>query len=103
MPTTVTSRMSGRYGQQGKPHYHVAILLNRDAFCSLGHFQPGRDNLFNRLVSAWGSALGLTTIRQQAGRTAGIRLITCTGMTPVLGTLFLSGRLPLQVSDQALR
>ncbi|MCG9060184.1 inovirus Gp2 family protein [Laribacter hongkongensis] len=47
------------YGQQGKPHYHVAILLNRDAFCSLGHFQPGRDNLFNRLVSAWGSALGL--------------------------------------------
>ncbi len=46
-------------GQLGRPHYHLAILLNYDAFCSLGRFSPGRDNMFNRLQGAWASALGL--------------------------------------------
>jgi len=46
-------------GQQGRPHYHLAILLNYDAFCSLGKFSPGRDNMFNRLQDSWASALGL--------------------------------------------
>jgi hypothetical protein len=46
-------------GQQGRPHYHLAILLNYDAFCSLGKFSPGRDNMFNRLQEAWASALSL--------------------------------------------
>ncbi|SFI22132.1 Protein of unknown function [Collimonas sp. OK307] len=46
-------------GQQGRPHYHLAILLNFDAFSSLGIFFPGRDNMFNRLHDAWASALGL--------------------------------------------
>ena len=46
-------------GQHGKPHHHLAILLNYDAFCALGKFEAGRDNMFNRLVEAWASALGL--------------------------------------------
>lgn len=46
-------------GQHGKPHYHLAILLNRDAFTALGKFETGRDNMFNRLEGAWASALGL--------------------------------------------
>lgn len=46
-------------GQHGRPHYHVAFLLNYDAFCALGSFTPGRDNMFNRLQEAWASALGL--------------------------------------------
>lgn len=46
-------------GQHGKPHYHVAIMLNRDAFTALGKFEAGRDNMFNRLEGAWASALGL--------------------------------------------
>lgn len=46
-------------GQQGRPHYHLAILLNYDAFCALGKFEPGRDNMFNRLHEGWASALGL--------------------------------------------
>lgn len=46
-------------GQQGRPHYHLAILLNKDAFCALGTFARGRDNMFNRLHEAWASALGL--------------------------------------------
>ena len=51
----VWAREEGRYG---KPHYHVVFLLNRDAFNSLGKFEIGRDNMFNRLQEAWASALG---------------------------------------------
>ncbi len=47
-------------GYLGKPHYHFLILLNRDAFHRLGKFEPGRDNIFNRLVGAWASALRLS-------------------------------------------
>jgi hypothetical protein len=46
-------------GQLGRPHYHFAIFLNYDAFCSIGKFEPGRENMFNRLQEAWSSALGL--------------------------------------------
>lgn len=46
-------------GQLGKPHYHFAVLLNYDAFCSIGKFESGRGNMFNRLHEAWSSALGL--------------------------------------------
>ena len=49
------------YGQHGIPHYHVAIMLNNDAFCTLGKFERDRDNLFNRLHEAWASALNLST------------------------------------------
>ena len=46
-------------GEHGVPHYHVAILLNRDAFFKLGKFKIDRKNLFNLLVEAWSSALKL--------------------------------------------
>ncbi len=46
-------------GEHGVPHYHLAILLNKDAFYKLGKFETGRKNLFNLLVEAWASALGL--------------------------------------------
>ncbi|WP_338920766.1 inovirus Gp2 family protein [Pseudomonas silesiensis] len=46
-------------GEHGKPHFHLAILLNRDAFTALGKLESGRDNMFNRLEGAWASALGL--------------------------------------------
>lgn len=46
-------------GQHGIPHYHLAILLNNDAFCTLGKFEMERNNLFNRLHEAWASALGI--------------------------------------------
>lgn len=46
------------FGEQGRPHYHAAILLNRDAYRTLGYFASERNNLFNRLESAWASALG---------------------------------------------
>jgi hypothetical protein len=47
-------------GQQGRLHYHLAILLNFDAFSTIGIYSPGRDNMFNRLHGAWASALGLS-------------------------------------------
>lgn len=40
-----------------RPHYHFLILLNHDAFFTLGRFELGRSNLFNRLIEAWASAL----------------------------------------------
>jgi len=44
-------------GHSGKPHYHVCILLNGHAYRSLGIFQEGRENLYNKIISAWQSAL----------------------------------------------
>lgn len=45
--------------QDGRVHYHVAILLNRDAFFTLGHFTSDKPNMAKRIVEAWASALGL--------------------------------------------
>jgi len=44
-------------GQHGWPHYHLVILLNRDAFNSIGNFKSTSDNIFHRLEAAWASAL----------------------------------------------
>lgn len=46
-------------GEHGVPHYHLVILLNRDAFFILGTFEIGKENLYNILVQAWSSALKL--------------------------------------------
>jgi hypothetical protein len=46
-------------GQLGRPHYHIAVMLNYDAYCSLGWFKPGRKNMFNRIEGSWASALGI--------------------------------------------
>ncbi|MGM8061751.1 inovirus Gp2 family protein [Vogesella indigofera] len=47
-------------GTEGMLHYHLAILLNREAFATLGTFELGRRNIYNRLTEAWASALGIT-------------------------------------------
>ena len=57
--TTVSHIWCREIGKHGVPHYHLAILLNRDAFFKLGKFKIGRKNLFNLLVEAWSSALKL--------------------------------------------
>jgi len=57
--TTVSYIWCRELGEHGVPHYHLAILLNRDAFFRLGKFKIGRKNLYNLLVEAWASALGL--------------------------------------------
>lgn len=50
---------SRELGEEGRPHHHLAILLNKDAFHTLGRFTSERCNLFNRLEEAWASALRL--------------------------------------------
>lgn len=46
-------------GERDRPHYHLVILLNRDAYCTLGNFTSKQSNIFHRLEEAWASALGL--------------------------------------------
>ncbi|OLO10471.1 hypothetical protein BTW10_14020 [Chromohalobacter japonicus] len=47
-----------------KPHYHLMILLNKDAFDSLGMFAPNddgiytRQNLYHRMMRSWLKAMG---------------------------------------------
>lgn len=45
-------------GSYGKPHYHFCIFLNGNAHSFLGRIELGRDNMYNRIVNAWRSALG---------------------------------------------
>ncbi len=40
-------------------HYHFVMLVNKDAFHTLGRFTSKRDNLYRRLVRAWNGALRL--------------------------------------------
>lgn len=47
------------YGVEGRPHYHFLLLLNRDAYHTLGFFNSKNENTFKRIVSAWASALSL--------------------------------------------
>ena len=47
-------------GQEGRVHYHGVLLLNRDAYHTVGRFQSERENLYNRIQSAWASALGIS-------------------------------------------
>ncbi|HFH3882473.1 MULTISPECIES: inovirus Gp2 family protein [Pseudomonas aeruginosa group] len=46
-------------GAGERPHYHLLILLNRDAFYSVGKLQSENPNMISRLQEAWASALGL--------------------------------------------
>jgi len=46
-------------GESGRPHYHLLILLNGDAYCALGSFTSKQRNTCHRLEEAWASALGL--------------------------------------------
>jgi len=56
--TTVRYAWAREVGRSGRPHFHLVILLNNDAFCSVGKMEYGRENIFNRLQEAWASALG---------------------------------------------
>lgn len=44
-------------------HYHVLLFLNGNAFRSLGSFEMGNDNLYNRINEAWASALSIHLVQ----------------------------------------
>lgn len=45
-----------------KPHFHVILLLNRDAYHVLGDYFSDISNLRSRIIEAWASALGMESI-----------------------------------------
>lgn len=44
-------------GREGRPHYHFVLLLNKDAYHTVGRFHSAQENLYRRIQSAWASAL----------------------------------------------
>jgi len=49
-------------GNSLRPHYHVIILVNGDAYRSLGRYQTDNENMRNRIQSSWASALGFEDV-----------------------------------------
>lgn len=45
-------------GNSFKPHYHVVLLLNGDAYMGLGDHHPNGSGLFGMISRAWAAALG---------------------------------------------
>lgn len=46
--------------ESGKPHYHVYLIFNGNAFNQLGCYDLRIDSMFSRIVGAWASALRLS-------------------------------------------
>jgi hypothetical protein len=44
------------------PHYHLALLVNADAYRSLGNMSYHGGNMINRIKQAWASALSIPEI-----------------------------------------
>lgn len=47
------------YSQTGKRHYHIILLLNKDAFYHMGDHDLDRSTLRTMITTAWCRALGL--------------------------------------------
>lgn len=47
------------FNQEGKVHYHVLLLLNKDNYRYLGDYNTEGENVATRIQSAWCSALGI--------------------------------------------
>lgn len=58
--TSVRWCWAREFGQEGRPHWHFVLLLNRDAFHTIGNFHSGRENLYGRMQAAWASALKIS-------------------------------------------
>src|SRR5690606_3437572 len=52
-------REVGGSASSDRQHYHALVLLNRDAYYTLGRLSSENENLFQRLEEAWASALRL--------------------------------------------
>ncbi|WP_152529135.1 inovirus Gp2 family protein [Stutzerimonas azotifigens] len=50
---------SREIGQGGRQHYHLLILLNRDAYYTIGRLGSDRVNMIGRIEESWAGALGL--------------------------------------------
>lgn len=50
---------SREIGQGGRQHYHLLILLNRDAYYTIGRLGSDRANMISRIEESWAGALGV--------------------------------------------
>ncbi|WP_296247853.1 inovirus Gp2 family protein [Pseudomonas sp. UBA4194] len=50
---------SREIGQGGRQHYHLLILLNRDAYYTIGRLGSDRVNMISRIEESWAGALRL--------------------------------------------
>lgn len=48
--------------ENGRPHYHVAIMVNGDLYRPFGYSQPGMQSLAGMIVMSWADALDLCGI-----------------------------------------
>lgn len=46
-------------GENGRVHFHVAIIVNHDAFAFIGRFNLESNNMYARIHQAWASALSM--------------------------------------------
>ena len=51
---------SREIGQGGKQHYHLLILVNRDAYYTVGRLGSERVNMMSRMEESWAGALELS-------------------------------------------
>jgi len=58
-PTKLNFVWTREFGQSGRPHYHCALLFNKQTFRGLGEFNPYSGSLYGMISSAWASALGV--------------------------------------------
>ena len=58
--TSVKYVWTKEYSRNGVPHYHCLILLNMDAYRSIGNINSDQPNMMSRIIDAWGRSLGLS-------------------------------------------
>ncbi|QYJ77933.1 inovirus Gp2 family protein [Shewanella acanthi] len=58
-PCSVSNTWAKERADADTDHYHVAILLNADAYNHLGNYRHNGQNLSTKIVEAWASALGI--------------------------------------------
>lgn len=52
---------SREVGQRDRPHYHLLVLLNRDAYYTVGRLRSEKVNMISRMEDSWAGALGIST------------------------------------------
>lgn len=58
-PCTLRYIWAKEQHESAMPHYHVALLFNKDAYYTLGDYKTIKDNLAGRIYTAWARALDI--------------------------------------------
>lgn len=58
-PTNIRYVWCKEFSSTDQPHYHVALLMNKQSYWKVGRYDISGRSLYNMIVGAWMSALGL--------------------------------------------